>query len=82
MSDLLNGSKLWLSCETLTVSNVFNPMSIKWWGEGGDGEDSNKIEEGVVKRLVNFCNVGVRSLFNATRGENFDKIQFDAWLSP
>ena len=48
---------------------------------GGGGrwrEDSNKIEEGVVKRFVNFCNVGVKSLFNATRGENFDKIQFHA----
>ena len=79
MSDLLNGLKLWLSCETLTVSNVFNPMSIKWCGVGGRWrEDSNKIEEGVVKRLVNFCNVGVKSLFNATRGENFDKIQFHA----
>ena len=30
MSGFLNGFKLWLYCGTLTVSNVFNFISIKW----------------------------------------------------
>ena len=29
MSIMLYGLKFWLSCETLTVSNVFNSMSIR-----------------------------------------------------
>ena len=68
MSGLLNGLKLWLSCEISTVSNVFNSVSIKsGWRE---------VDKWEVKSSANLQNVGA-SLLNVIRPEHFEKMPFD-----
>ena len=61
VSGFLNGSKLWLSCETLTASNDFNSMHEM------EGDGNNKFSkfsqcEGVIIKCY--------------WGENFEKIEF------
>ena len=65
---LQNVLKLWLSCETLTVSFPFNPVPIKW------GSWSKK---GGVKNLAHFRKVLGESSINAIEGKNLKKMQFD-----